>query len=150
MNSLQSSDAVNTVPSSSQQVAECRRTLTPLELYQVAICRTFYFNYQEQNNIRSRNTEHIKHVKCPFCQTAPLLVDFGSVCLQSVCIQDLQLINRLPAYVWVELEGDCPELQGSSLLSQVLPPYSQSSLPLMFQSSQLGPFYRLVHLYTRD
>ncbi|MEQ2178563.1 hypothetical protein GOODEAATRI_015377, partial [Goodea atripinnis] len=108
--SSQISEVVKTVPSTSQQVADCSRTLTPLELYQVVIC--------------------------------PLLVDFGTVCLQSVCVQKLHLINRLSVYVWIELEVDCPELQGSSLLSQVLPPYSHSSLPLTFQSSQFGPFYR--------
>ncbi|KAK5608644.1 hypothetical protein CRENBAI_022655 [Crenichthys baileyi] len=108
--SIQISEVVKTVPSTSQQVADCGRTLTALELYQVVIC--------------------------------PLLVDFGTVCLQSVCVQKLHLINRLSVYVWIELEVDCPELQGSSLLSQVLPPYSHSSLPLTFQSSQFGPFYR--------
>ncbi|KAM4711439.1 LOW QUALITY PROTEIN: cilia- and flagella-associated protein 47-like [Anableps anableps] len=109
----QISEAINVVPSTRQQVADCSRTLTPVELYQVDI--------------------------------SPLLVDFGSVCLESVCVQKLNLINRLPVHVWVELEVDCPELQGSSPLSQVLPPYSHSSLPLTFQSSQFGPFCRSLN-----
>ncbi|XP_015233239.1 PREDICTED: cilia- and flagella-associated protein 47 [Cyprinodon variegatus] len=105
--------AVKTVPSTSQQVADCSRKLTPYELYQVVIC--------------------------------PLKVDFGSVCLESVCVQELHLFNRLPLNVWVELKMNCPELQGSSLLSQVLPPFSHSSLPLTFESSQLGPFHRSLN-----
>ncbi|XP_026220063.1 cilia- and flagella-associated protein 47 isoform X2 [Anabas testudineus] len=74
----------------------------------------------------------------------PLLVDFGEVCVQSTCIQKLELINRLSVYVWVQLEVDCPELQGSSPLSHVLPPCSHNILPLTFQSNKLGQFYRPV------
>lgn len=71
-------------------------------------------------------------------------MDFGEVCAQSVCVAKLQLINRLSTFVWVQLEVDSPELQGSSPLSHVLPPLSHNSLPLTFQSSKLGPFYRSV------
>nr|XP_046237666.1 cilia- and flagella-associated protein 47-like [Scatophagus argus] len=106
------SERVNAVPSTSQQVADCNRTLTAQELFQVDI--------------------------------GPLLVDFGEVCVQSVCVQNLELINRLSVFIWVQLEVDCPELQGSSPLSHILSPHSHSILPLMFQSSKLGPFYRPV------
>lgn len=71
-------------------------------------------------------------------------MDFGEVCVQSVCVQKLELINHLSAFVWVQLEVDCPELQGSSPLSHVLPPHSLSALRLTFQSNKLGPFYRLI------
>ncbi|XP_055360929.1 cilia- and flagella-associated protein 47-like isoform X3 [Betta splendens] len=74
----------------------------------------------------------------------PLLVDFGKVCVQSTCVQTLELINHLSAYVWVQLEVDCPELQGSSPLSHVLPPCSRNTLPLTFQSNKSGHFYRPV------
>ncbi|XP_054479802.1 cilia- and flagella-associated protein 47-like [Anoplopoma fimbria] len=103
---------MSAVPSSSQEVADCNRTLTAQELYQVVI--------------------------------GPLLVDFGEVCVQSVCVQKLELINHLSVFVWVQLEVDCPELQGSSPLSHVLPPHSLNTLPLTFQSSKLGRFYRPV------
>ncbi|KAM9334135.1 cilia and flagella-associated protein 47-like [Symphorus nematophorus] len=106
------SEVMNAVPSTSQEVADCNRTLTAQELYQVDI--------------------------------GPLLVDYGEVCVQSVCIQKLELINHLSVFVWLQLEVDCPELQGSSPLSHVLPPHSHSTLPLTFQSSKLGPFYRPV------
>ncbi|XP_039998194.1 cilia- and flagella-associated protein 47-like [Xiphias gladius] len=108
----QVSEVTNAVPSNSQEVADCSRTLTAQELYQVVI--------------------------------GPLLVDFGEVCVQSMCVQKLELINHLSVYVWVQLEVDCPELQGSSPLSHVLPPCSHSTLSLMFQSNKLGHFYRPV------
>lgn len=74
----------------------------------------------------------------------PLSVDFGEVCVQSVCVQKLELINHLSVFVWVQLEVDCPELQGSSPLSHILPPDSLNTLTLTFQSNKLGHFYRLV------
>lgn len=72
----------------------------------------------------------------------PSFVDFGDVCVQSVCVQQLELTNHLSVFVWVQLEVDCPELQGSSPLSHVLSPHSRSTLPLTFQSNKLGHFYR--------
>ncbi|XP_070786864.1 cilia- and flagella-associated protein 47-like [Enoplosus armatus] len=111
-NTLQTNKVVNAVPSTRQEVADCNRTLTAQELYQVDI--------------------------------GPLLVDFGEVCVQSVCVQKLRLINRLSVFVWVQLEVGCPELQGSSPLSHVLPPNSRNSLPLTFQSNKPGHFYRPV------
>ncbi|XP_067349403.1 cilia and flagella-associated protein 47-like isoform X2 [Channa argus] len=108
----QSSHGINAVPTTSQEVADCSRTLTAQELYKVVI--------------------------------VPLLVDFGMVCVQSTCVQKLELVNHLSVYVWVQLEVDCPELQGSSPLSHVLPPFSHNTLPLTFQSNILGHFYRPV------
>lgn len=64
--------------------------------------------------------------------------------MQSLCVQKLELINHLSVFVWVQLEMDCPELQGSSPLSHVLPPHSHNTLPLTFQSNKLGHFYRLA------
>ncbi|XP_026157201.1 cilia- and flagella-associated protein 47-like isoform X2 [Mastacembelus armatus] len=108
----QFSEGMHAVPSNSQEVADCSRTLTPQELYNVVI--------------------------------GPSLVDFGKVCVHSICVQKLELINHLPAYVWVQLEVDCLELQGSSPLSHVLPPCSHNSIPLTFQSNKLRDFFRTV------
>ncbi|XP_069579420.1 cilia- and flagella-associated protein 47-like [Brachyistius frenatus] len=108
----QVSEGMNGVPTTSQEVADCDKSLTAEELYQVVI--------------------------------GPSLVDFGSVCAQSANVRRLELTNQLPAYVWVQLEVDCPELQGSSPLSHVLPPRCRATLPLTFQSSKMGPFYRAV------
>ncbi|KAM9836041.1 cilia and flagella-associated protein 47-like [Aulostomus maculatus] len=110
--SRQASVAINAVPSTSQEVADCDKTLTAQELYQVDV--------------------------------GPHFVDFGEVCVQSVCVKKLELMNHLPACVWVQLEVDCPELQGSSPLSHVLPPGSRNTVSLAFQSNELGHFYRPV------
>nr|XP_019960026.1 PREDICTED: cilia- and flagella-associated protein 47 isoform X1 [Paralichthys olivaceus] len=108
----QVSEVMSAVPSNSQEMADCSRTLTAQELYQVVI--------------------------------GPSLVDFGEVCVRSVCVQKLELTNHLSVYVWVQLEMDRPELQGSSPLSHVLPPRSCNTLPLTFHSNELGHFYRPV------
>nr|XP_057907492.1 cilia and flagella-associated protein 47-like isoform X2 [Doryrhamphus excisus] len=108
----QLSEESHAVPATSQEVADCDRTLTAQELYQVVI--------------------------------GPALVDFGEVCVDSVCVQNLELINHLSVFVRVQLEVDCPELQGSSPLSHVLPPWSRNQIPLTFQSQGLGRFYRPV------
>ncbi|XP_071320696.1 cilia- and flagella-associated protein 47-like isoform X2 [Trachinotus anak] len=108
----QVSEVMNAVPSNSQEVADCSRTLTARELYQVVI--------------------------------GPLSVDFGEVCVQSMCVQKLELTNHLSVYVWVQLQVDCPELQGSSPLSHILPPRSHNTLSLTFQSNKLGRFCRPV------
>lgn len=71
-------------------------------------------------------------------------MDFGEVCVQSVCVEKLEVINHLSVFIWVQFEVDCPELQGSSPLSHVLPPYSHNTLPLTFQGNKLGHFYRLA------
>lgn len=83
-------------------------------------------------------------IKSQSSSVGPLFVDFGEVCLQSVCLQKLEMTNNLSAFVWVQLEVDCTELQGSSPLSHILPPHSQNTLLLMFQSNKLGRFYRLI------
>ncbi|XP_062417325.1 cilia- and flagella-associated protein 47-like [Pungitius pungitius] len=108
----QSLQFISTVPATSQEMADCNRTLTAQELYQVII--------------------------------GPLLVDFGDVCVQSVCVQKLEVTNQLSVFVWVQLEVDCLELQGSSPLSHVMPPNSRNTLPLTFQSSTMGHFYKPV------
>lgn len=54
------------------------------------------------------------------------------------------MTNNLSVFVWVQFEVDCSDLQVSSPLSHLLPPHSQNSLLLMFQSSKLGCFYRLI------
>lgn len=101
--------------------------------------------YKLFNNIKvQRNCFHVVKPGKNLFLLGPLSVDFGEVCVQSVCVQKLKVINHLSVFVWVQLEVDCPELQGSSPLSHILPPHSHNTLPLTFQSNKLGHFYRLV------
>ncbi|KAM8903182.1 cilia- and flagella-associated protein 47-like [Spinachia spinachia] len=112
------SQVIGAVPATSQEVADCNRTLTAYELYQVII--------------------------------GPWLVDFGDVCVQSLCVQKLEVTNRLSVFVWVQLEVDCLELQGSFPLSHVMPPNSRNTLLLTFQSSKMGHFYRPVSYFVNQ
>ncbi|XP_077399924.1 cilia- and flagella-associated protein 47-like isoform X1 [Vanacampus margaritifer] len=100
------------VPATRQEMADCDRTLTSQELYQVIIGPTF--------------------------------LDFGEVCLQSVCERKVELINPLPSFLRVQFEVDCSELQGSCPLSHVLAPVSHNVVILTFQSNKLGHFQRPV------
>ncbi|XP_029113625.1 cilia- and flagella-associated protein 47-like isoform X2 [Scleropages formosus] len=70
----------------------------------------------------------------------PSTVDFGQVCVRSSSLRHLELSNSLGVHVWVQVEVCCLELQRSGSLSHVLPPLSRASLPLVFESVQLGPF----------
>ncbi|KAJ8003687.1 hypothetical protein DPEC_G00150910 [Dallia pectoralis] len=75
----------------------------------------------------------------------PSTVDFGEVCVGSVCVRTLNLVNNLQMCVWVQLELDCcPELQRSSPLSHVLPPQSRASLPLVFECTDVGQFHKYI------
>ncbi|XP_029603297.1 cilia- and flagella-associated protein 47 [Salmo trutta] len=75
----------------------------------------------------------------------PSSIDFGEVCVASVCVRNLDLVNNLQVYVWVQLELDCcPELQRSSPLSHVLPPLSRATLPLVLESTKLGKFHKSI------
>ncbi|XP_045065582.1 cilia- and flagella-associated protein 47-like isoform X3 [Coregonus clupeaformis] len=75
----------------------------------------------------------------------PSSIDFGEVCVASVCVRTLDLVNNLQVYVWVQLELDCcPELQRSSPLSHVLPPLSRATLPLVLESTKLGKFHKSI------
>ncbi|CAG5933337.1 unnamed protein product, partial [Menidia menidia] len=111
------SQVMNAVPSTTQEEADCNRTLTAQELYQVDIGKSVIL-------------------------IIPSFVDLGVVCVQRGHVQTLMLVNRLSFHIWVQLEADCPELQGSSPVSHILPPCSRKSLSLTFQSDKLGSFYR--------
>ncbi|XP_032824158.2 cilia- and flagella-associated protein 47 isoform X1 [Petromyzon marinus] len=72
----------------------------------------------------------------------PMPLDFGEVCVGSAVSRRLHVVNGLEHHVLVCLSTECPELQQGSPLSQVVPPLSRASLPLLFQPSQLGRFQR--------
>ncbi|KAL1021786.1 hypothetical protein UPYG_G00017930 [Umbra pygmaea] len=108
--SIQVTEGINALPTTSQEVADCTRVLTAQQRNQLVI---------------------------------DPCVDFGEVCVGSVCVRALALVNGLQGCVLVKLELDCcPELQLSSPLSCVLPPLSSATLPLVFQSTDLGHFHK--------
>ncbi|XP_059154686.1 cilia- and flagella-associated protein 47-like isoform X2 [Physella acuta] len=77
----------------------------------------------------------------------PPTIDFGVICLRSVCQKELNIINNLDTYIHLVAEIDCRELRQSSPLSQVVPPHSKAVIPIIFESNTRGKFQRSV-LYT--
>ncbi|XP_074645875.1 cilia and flagella-associated protein 47-like isoform X2 [Tubulanus polymorphus] len=75
---------------------------------------------------------------------SPQKVEFGEVCLRSVSMKELNIINNLDQFVHVVVDVDCRELRQTSPLSQVVPPKSKAILPLIFESNTKGHFERSV------
>ncbi|KAM8977297.1 LOW QUALITY PROTEIN: cilia- and flagella-associated protein 47 [Pelodytes ibericus] len=74
----------------------------------------------------------------------PSAVDFGEVCVGSISMKEISIINRLPTSIWVQVEIDCEELQQTSPLSHVMPPMSQTEIPVVFETSSLGTFKKSI------
>ncbi|XP_021363645.1 cilia- and flagella-associated protein 47-like isoform X2 [Mizuhopecten yessoensis] len=74
----------------------------------------------------------------------PPTLDFGQVCLRSVCTKNLAIINNLDTNIHIVAEIDCRELRQSSPLSQVVPPKSKAHLPIVYESNTKGKFQRSV------
>ncbi|KAH9504693.1 Cilia- and flagella-associated protein 47 [Bulinus truncatus] len=77
----------------------------------------------------------------------PPTIDFGKVCVRSICQKELNIVNNLDQFIHVVAEIDCTELRQSSPLSQVVPPHSKAVIPIIFESGAKGKFQRSV-LYT--
>ncbi|XP_069034828.1 cilia- and flagella-associated protein 47-like isoform X2 [Lepisosteus oculatus] len=105
-------EGFNVIPSTTQEIEDCSKTLTAQQLHQVII--------------------------------GPSTVDFGEVCVQSVSSRQLNIVNNLPVHVWVQAEIDCQELQQSSPLSHVVPPFSRALLPFVFETNKLGKFQKSI------
>ncbi|XP_077338680.1 cilia- and flagella-associated protein 47 [Lithobates pipiens] len=74
----------------------------------------------------------------------PSTIDFGEVCVRSTSIKELNIINSLPMYIWVQVEIDCDELQQTSPLSHVVPPMSKTDIPVVFETNSLGKFKKSI------
>uniref|UniRef100_UPI00398E85F1 cilia- and flagella-associated protein 47-like isoform X2 n=1 Tax=Pristiophorus japonicus TaxID=55135 RepID=UPI00398E85F1 len=74
----------------------------------------------------------------------PSTIDFGTVCVYSTSMQNLNIVNNLPTHVLIEVDTDCAELRESSPLSQVIPPMSAAYLPLIFETILLGVFQKSI------
>lgn len=74
----------------------------------------------------------------------PAILDFGMVCMRSITTKNLEIVNNLDQFVLVVAEIDCRELRQSSPLSQVVPPKSKASIPIIFESNVQQKFQRSV------
>ncbi|NXG20600.1 CFA47 protein, partial [Grallaria varia] len=72
----------------------------------------------------------------------PSTIDFGDVCVYSTTTKELHIINNLLVHIWVQIEIEIAELQGTSPLSQVVPPLTKTHIPIVFETITLGIFKR--------
>ncbi|XP_063809558.1 cilia- and flagella-associated protein 47 isoform X2 [Pseudophryne corroboree] len=74
----------------------------------------------------------------------PSTIDFGDVCVRSTSVKEMNVINSLHTYIWVQVEIDCDELQQTSPLSHVVPPMSKTEIPVVFETNSLGKFKKSI------
>ncbi|KAH0624767.1 hypothetical protein JD844_032546 [Phrynosoma platyrhinos] len=72
----------------------------------------------------------------------PSTIDFGEVCVHSSSTRKLHIINNLSVYVWIQVEIESEELQQTSPLSHVVPPYTKTHIPVVFENDKLGDFQK--------
>ncbi|KGL74317.1 Uncharacterized protein CXorf22, partial [Tinamus guttatus] len=72
----------------------------------------------------------------------PSTINFGDVCVQSISVRRLHIINNLLVHIWVQIEIEPDELQQTSPLSQVVPPLSKAYIPVVFETNTLGIFQK--------
>ncbi|KAM4795930.1 cilia- and flagella-associated protein 47 [Rhinophrynus dorsalis] len=74
----------------------------------------------------------------------PSTIDFGEVCVRSTPSKEMNIINSLSTYIWVQIQIDCEELQQTSPLSHVVPPMSKTEVPVVFETNSLGKFKKSI------
>ncbi|XP_054830370.1 cilia- and flagella-associated protein 47-like [Eublepharis macularius] len=72
----------------------------------------------------------------------PSTIDFGEVCVHSTSIRKMHIVNNLPVRVWIQVGIESEELQQTSPLSHVMPPHSQTYIPVVFETDKLGNFQK--------
>ncbi|KAM3935444.1 cilia- and flagella-associated protein 47 [Leptodactylus fuscus] len=74
----------------------------------------------------------------------PSTINFGEVCVCSTSVKEMNIINSLSTYIWVQVEIDCDELQQTGPLSHVVPPMSKTEIPVVFEKNTLGKFKKSI------
>ncbi|XP_074066731.1 cilia- and flagella-associated protein 47 [Macrotis lagotis] len=72
----------------------------------------------------------------------PSVLNFGDICVNCLCTKPVHVINNLPLYIVVRLEIDHEELKNTNPLSYVVPPASNTSIPIVFEKTTLGTFWK--------
>lgn len=70
----------------------------------------------------------------------PSTIDFGEVCVHSTSTRKMHILNNLPVHVWIQVEIESEELQQTSPLCHVMPPFTKTSIPVVFENNKLGNF----------
>ncbi|XP_036600089.1 cilia- and flagella-associated protein 47 [Trichosurus vulpecula] len=72
----------------------------------------------------------------------PSVLDFGDICVNYICTKQMHVINNLPLHILVQLEIDHEELKNTNPLSYVVPPASNTCIPIAFEKTTLGTFWK--------
>ncbi|OAF67563.1 hypothetical protein A3Q56_04697, partial [Intoshia linei] len=75
----------------------------------------------------------------------PTVIDFGEICSGSVVEKMLKIINGLKTWISFNLKIKCKELCKTSPINVIIPPLAHVSIPLVFESLNLGKFIRSVN-----
>ncbi|NWV59822.1 CFA47 protein, partial [Malurus elegans] len=72
----------------------------------------------------------------------PPSIDFGDVCVYSTTTRELHIINNLSFHIWIQIDIEFMELRETSPLSQVVPPFTKTHIPIVFETMTVGMFKR--------
>ncbi|XP_060129516.1 cilia- and flagella-associated protein 47 isoform X1 [Zootoca vivipara] len=70
----------------------------------------------------------------------PSTIDFGEVYVGSTSTRKMHLVNNLPVHIWVQVEIESEELQQTSPLFHVIPPFTKTYIPVVLENKKLGNF----------
>ncbi|EHB05833.1 hypothetical protein GW7_18443 [Heterocephalus glaber] len=72
----------------------------------------------------------------------PSVLNFGNICVNSTNTHPLHLINMLSIHILIKLDINFEELQKTKIFSYVIPPTSSTHIPIIFETSTIGKFWR--------
>ncbi|XP_005415126.2 PREDICTED: uncharacterized protein CXorf22-like, partial [Chinchilla lanigera] len=72
----------------------------------------------------------------------PSVLNFGNICVNSTNTHSLHLINMLSMHILIQLDINFEELKKTKIFSHVIPPTSSTHIPIIFEASAIGKFWR--------
>ncbi|XP_028379248.1 cilia- and flagella-associated protein 47 [Phyllostomus discolor] len=72
----------------------------------------------------------------------PSVLNFGDICVHSINIHKLHVVNMLPRHVLIKLDVNLKELQKTKQFSYVIPPSSSTYISMIFHSPTAGKYWK--------
>ncbi|XP_016288857.2 cilia- and flagella-associated protein 47 isoform X1 [Monodelphis domestica] len=72
----------------------------------------------------------------------PSVLNFGDICVNYLCTKEIHVINNLHLNILVQLEIVHEELKKTNPSSYVIPPVSNTFIPILFEKNTLGTFWK--------
>ncbi|XP_036923682.1 cilia- and flagella-associated protein 47 [Sturnira hondurensis] len=72
----------------------------------------------------------------------PSVLNFGVICVHSINMHKLHVVNMLPRHVLIKLDVNLKELQKTKQFSYVIPPSSSTYISIIFHSSTPGKYWK--------